>query len=336
MANEESNQPDKSPNLPSNPFSTGGGGTVFELKVSAGLLSTLLVKGFAPGYESAVVEELHLQSEHKGYKTDDALVIVRSSSGVIGRQLWSMKHDVKFTESDTVSAVGPVDAEYESGAVHRLLDPTTALRLWGSILKAVDFDPSEVADLLEDVIYCEDREPNDGTFWTLWEACRDKLLSVVKTPNELTDRWTLTELACMLIFDGVHWKEDAKHWNPIKGNEAKLEDYFCKVGGSPAVFKAFVRILDSVGAMLLPSAILWLDEKLRGADAAVMIGDKNSLFLLSRILSPLVFSRTDMLRKSQSLKDATLRILNAMIDQGSSSAFRMRELLLIPVSPANG
>ena len=58
-----------------NPFSTGGGGLVFEIKVQAGLLAMLLIRGYAPAFDSSVVEELHLQAEHFGYETDNALVI---------------------------------------------------------------------------------------------------------------------------------------------------------------------------------------------------------------------------------------------------------------------
>jgi len=84
------------------PFSTGGGGTIFEIKVQASLLAMLLVRGYAPAFDSSVVEELHLQAEHFGYRTDDALVVCSDSRGHRRRQLWSMKHRCDFTESDGV------------------------------------------------------------------------------------------------------------------------------------------------------------------------------------------------------------------------------------------
>ncbi len=83
-------------------FSTGGGGTVFELKVQTGLLATLLVQGHIPGFENATLRELHLQAGHLGYEKDDALLVALDSFGQQRRQLWSVKHEVKFTESDEV------------------------------------------------------------------------------------------------------------------------------------------------------------------------------------------------------------------------------------------
>src|SRR5439155_14523309 len=83
-------------------FSTGGGGTVFELKVESSLLAALLVRAQVPGFDGASVRELHLQSGHLGYETDDALIIAVDEQGRSRRQLWSVKHDVKYTETDTV------------------------------------------------------------------------------------------------------------------------------------------------------------------------------------------------------------------------------------------
>ena len=102
MANDKSiKSGDASPRA-SSPFATGGGGNAFESKVHAGLLTTLLVKGYVPLFEDALLQELHLQSEHLGYRTDDALVVAHTRSGRRRRQLWSVKHEVKFTESDSV------------------------------------------------------------------------------------------------------------------------------------------------------------------------------------------------------------------------------------------
>lgn len=82
------------------PFSTGGGGPIFELKVQAGLLATLLVQGHIPSFENTTLRELHLQTEHLDYETDDALLIANDNSGRQRRQLWSVKHGVRFTYRD--------------------------------------------------------------------------------------------------------------------------------------------------------------------------------------------------------------------------------------------
>lgn len=75
---------------------------MFEVKIQASLLASLLVRAHAPGFDSATISELHLQAEHFDYATDDAVVIASGAPGETRRQLWSVKHDVRFTAKDTV------------------------------------------------------------------------------------------------------------------------------------------------------------------------------------------------------------------------------------------
>jgi hypothetical protein len=212
--------------------------------------------------------------------------------------------------------------------------PEVALKLWAPFIRAVESDSRELVRIVEILISAEDRIHSGETFWAIWKATVNKVLSAPDLTKNLSERSSKTKLVAALLFDGNNWKEAAREWKPIVGHERDMKDFFAAVGNAPAVPKIFIRTLNSIGAMLLPDAILWFNEKLVGQDAAKMIGDKNSLFNLSQILSALVYSRTDTLRNSQALKDATLHILNAMIEQGSSSAFRMREILLIPSSPS--
>jgi hypothetical protein len=92
------------------PISTGGGGTIFELKVQTGLVAALLVRGHVPVFDNATIQELHLQSEHLGYANDDALIVALEDTGRQRRQLWSIKREVKFTESDIVFGYVIADA----------------------------------------------------------------------------------------------------------------------------------------------------------------------------------------------------------------------------------
>ncbi|MHB1459578.1 MAG: hypothetical protein ACYC0V_21925 [Armatimonadota bacterium] len=143
----------------------------------------------------------------------------------------------------------------------------------------------------------------------------------------------LTGLASVLLLDGVYWKEKAKDWISLHGHESKIHSFFDITGSAPAICKSFVRLLDSVGSKLLPEALVWLEMRLVDGDPTAMIGDRNTLYLLARILMPLVFGQTNVLRNSYRLRDSVLGILDFMIDQGSSSAFRMRDFLVTPISP---
>lgn len=75
IAAETSNE-----NRVSSPASTGGAGTFFEQHVGAYWVAQLLVRGIAPILHDCVVVEVHLQTEHLGWHTDDFLIVGQNGS----------------------------------------------------------------------------------------------------------------------------------------------------------------------------------------------------------------------------------------------------------------
>lgn len=213
--------------------------------------------------------------------------------------------------------------------------PTDGLALWESIASSIPKHPKEVSEVFEWIILSEDQAQRGETFWSLWKRTAQGLSNVQGLEERLSGRYSdLPRLGSVLLLDHISWKEDAKHWKPLHGHETDIRDFFKAIGTCPEVCKSFIRLLDSIGGtILLPHGLVWLDERLQQGKADEMISDRNSLFLLARILSPLVYARTGELRRSPSLRTATLRILDAMIRLGSSAAFRMREFLISPASP---
>lgn len=81
----------------SSPIATGGGGTFFEQHVGAQFLALLLVGGIPPIIKDCQVEEVHFQTEHLGWHTDDLLIV--ASRGVGGRRQLAMQVKRRFTIS---------------------------------------------------------------------------------------------------------------------------------------------------------------------------------------------------------------------------------------------
>src|SRR5258706_14867134 len=69
------------PGRASSPTSTGGAGTFFEQHVDAYWLAQLLVGCIPPILHDCVVVEVHLQTEHLGWHTDDFLIIGQNGAG---------------------------------------------------------------------------------------------------------------------------------------------------------------------------------------------------------------------------------------------------------------
>lgn len=88
----------------SNPFSTGGGGVVFETRVQAAFVVLMLSNGPTPCLKTSwPIKKIKLQGKHAGYNTDDCIVFTHEPNG--SRQakvLIQIKHSVEVTESDEV------------------------------------------------------------------------------------------------------------------------------------------------------------------------------------------------------------------------------------------
>jgi hypothetical protein len=81
----------------SSPIATGGGGTFFEQHVDALFLSLLLVRAPLPVLKDCQIAEVHLQTEHLGWKTDDVLVVGVRADGAQRRLALQIKR--QFTVS---------------------------------------------------------------------------------------------------------------------------------------------------------------------------------------------------------------------------------------------
>jgi hypothetical protein len=83
----------------SSPISTGGEGVFFEQHVAAYWLAQLLVRSIPPILTDTSVTEVHLQTEHLGFNTDDVLVVCARAGAATARLVGQVKR------SFTISAV---------------------------------------------------------------------------------------------------------------------------------------------------------------------------------------------------------------------------------------
>src|SRR3972149_5244280 len=80
MSNETCNCMNTGKQL-SNPFSTGGGGGLFEAHVQASFVALMLTGGFAQCLPCWPIKKIKLQGKYAGYDTDDLIVFVEKPDG---------------------------------------------------------------------------------------------------------------------------------------------------------------------------------------------------------------------------------------------------------------
>lgn len=98
--------------------STGGAGTFFEQHVGAYWLAQLLVRGIPPIFINAVVTEVHFQTEHLGWNTDDVLVVCTPTDGVSRKLVGQVKRNftVSAADKECLKAIGDFWKDFKNAA----------------------------------------------------------------------------------------------------------------------------------------------------------------------------------------------------------------------------
>ena len=101
----------------SNPFSTGSGGSRFELQVQAFFVVLMLSGGFCPGMPTWPIKKIKLQGKYDGYDTDDLIIFTKSPKlNKEAKLLGQIKHSVNISSIDkTFSEV--MQAEEIKGSI---------------------------------------------------------------------------------------------------------------------------------------------------------------------------------------------------------------------------
>lgn len=89
-----------SPENVASPVATGGGGERFEQRVDAYALALLLARSTAPVLVDSVVAEVHLQTRHSGWRTDDLLIVGEVRPGVSRKLAIQAKRSFTIAEKD--------------------------------------------------------------------------------------------------------------------------------------------------------------------------------------------------------------------------------------------
>src|SRR6185437_7614157 len=87
-----------------------------------------------------------------------------------------------------------------------------------------------------------------------------------------------------------------------------------------------------IGERSLPQAFIPIEAALQRGDAAAMLAGSNSVFMLEVLLQRHVYGRPLELKRTKALPEAVLSLLDVLVENGSSAAFRMRDDF---VTPAN-
>ena len=148
----------------------------------------------------------------------------------------------------------------------------------------------------------------------------------------LDERYTIGADLVSALFLGTWWKEEVRHWRSLEGYAHHLHVLFEQLPISAVVLEAYVRFLYHVGEQSLPQSFIRISRRVLAGDAKQMLKKSNTVFMLEVLLQRYVYPKPLELKNNPELRDAVLTLLDLLVEQGSSAAFRMRDDFVTPVS----
>jgi len=199
------------------------------------------------------------------------------------------------------------------------------------VLDAVDRHPREIHWVVQGLTGVEDREPNTQQFWYLWGLFADSIRRATWVAR-LDDVHPAGDEMVFAIFLGSWWKEEVRHWRSLDGYAHHVHSLFEDLPPCSVVLDDYVRFLYHVGEQSLPEAFVRIAKRLQSRDAQRMLRKTNTVFMLEVLLQRHVYGKPLELKCNSAVRDAVLLLLDLLIENGSSAAFRMRDDFVTPTS----
>lgn len=211
-------------------------------------------------------------------------------------------------------------------------DATRGRALLDFVLPQVDEEPKEFSGLLEQMLVAADRRGNTDTFWPLWAAVVERVKAARWVEAVSSGRSWGDDLV-RHVFLNAQWNQGLREWRLLGAAYVQIDNAFLALPAAGIVLEAYLRYLTDIGARSLPGAVAHIDSKFGSTLEFELRASRNARFLLDQIVSRLMLEQLPALQRP-ALRDPMLRLLEALIQNGSSNAFLLREDFLTPSSTA--
>jgi hypothetical protein len=101
---------------------------------------------------------------------------------------------------------------------------------------------------------------------------------------------------------------------------------------SSTVLGNYLQFLYHIGEQSLPEAFMRIAKRLQQGDPWQMLREGNTVFMLEVLLQRYVYGKPLELKRQGEIREAVLLLLDLLVENGSSAAFRMRDDFVTPVS----
>ena len=205
-----------------------------------------------------------------------------------------------------------------------------ARRICRPLICSVAANSQKVADFVQNLIIAA-IGGTDDCFWDLWQDFSDKAVSAPWV-GRLDSERVYEKPFINRMFLSIHWQEDANHWTRLDGHAQRIDTLAMHLPAVLTCLEAYSRFLYTIGQQSLPDAFKIVAAYFERGDSISIASNSEIIFCLESLVSRFVYSEPHRLKTDQELRDAVFAILDELISTGSSSAYRMRDDFVTPLS----
>lgn len=208
-------------------------------------------------------------------------------------------------------------------------EPADALALLEPVFAAAPQFPEEASSVVTWLILRQGDRAPAPTLWTLWQRFADDFAANTK-PEQVDEEHSDEAKMLRELFLGGNWKEQ-RDWPPLHGETQRLRMFFLRLPPMEQGFECYAYYLAKAGTPTLPDALIEVSAKLVESVGWPILNE-TAIFYLEEILTRLIYGGNNRIRNESSLRLATLGILDALVEAGSSPAYKLRDDFLTPVA----
>ena len=210
------------------------------------------------------------------------------------------------------------------------LPSEVALKVCAPIINVIPVYHREVSLFISELILSADRNTED-CFWDVWQEAAKRIVHSTRGQEWTDDSFNHIDLL-NTIFLNNYWDKDVKHWYRLDGHAHRLNELALDLPATVSVMISYCRFLFVIGRKSLPSSFETVAQVLKNGDTIRIASNSDISILLETLLRPFVYSHPHRIKSDASLRESVLTILNALVEGGSSSAYRMRDDFVTPYS----
>jgi hypothetical protein len=207
----------------------------------------------------------------------------------------------------------------------------SALDVLRPVLGAIDRHPREIYSIVQGLTGIEDSRPNTAQYWYLWDLFANGIKRATWIAR-LDDEHPIGSEMLSAIFLTSWWKDNVKHWRSLEGHADHVHALFEALPPSSIELDDYVRFLYHIGERSLPKAFVRVANSINHGDVQAMLAKTNTVFLLEVLLQRHIYGRPLELKRDAAVRQSVLFLLDILVENGSSAAFRMRDDFVTPAA----